>query len=67
MFIAPESNLIPVVSDIVVGSLLIRMNDSTMGGINSLNYRQRSFIENWEAQNFRINLVAKKVICVRNK
>jgi len=62
MFIATIPNLFPIIRDIAVGSLYIRMHASKMGGINSLNVRQRKFIQNWEAEAFRIRLAKNRVV-----
>ncbi len=59
LFIAAEDKLSPMIRDIVAGSLFIRIHASNMGGINALNKRQRDFIDNWEAEKFRVQLAAK--------
>ena len=58
LFVAAEPALVPAIKDIVVGSLFIRRNARRMGGINALNSRQRDFIKNWEADQFRLQLAA---------
>ena len=60
LFIAAESALVSVVRDIVIGSLYIRRKAHKMGGINALSSRERDFIENWEAEQFRVQLAAGK-------
>lgn len=59
LLIAAEPHLVPIIRDIAQGSLYVRLHASRMGGINSLSNRQRRFIENWEAETFRVNLAAK--------
>ncbi len=59
LFIAGEPVMADIVKDIVVGSLFVRGHARDMGGINGLNKRQRDFIENWEAEKFRVQLAAK--------
>ena len=58
LFIAAEAALVPVARDVAVGSLFIRRNARNMGGINALTGRQRDFIKNWEAEQFRVQLAA---------
>jgi rhamnose utilization protein RhaD (predicted bifunctional aldolase and dehydrogenase) len=48
-----------VIRDIVAGSLFIRVEAQNFGGINPLNNKQREFIENWEAEKFRVQLADK--------
>ncbi len=56
LFVVGNARMAEIVKDIVVGSLFVRSNAQDMGGINGLNRRQRDFIENWEAEKFRIQL-----------
>ncbi|NQU41609.1 MAG: class II aldolase [Lentisphaerae bacterium] len=56
LFIAGEPTMAGIVRDIVVGSLFVRSHAQDMGGINGLNKRQRGFIDNWEAEKFRVQL-----------
>ena len=58
LFIAGETALVPVIRDIVIGSLYIRRNADKMGGVNALSRRERDFIKNWEAEQFRVQLAA---------
>ena len=59
LFIATKPALVPVARDVAVGSLFIRRNAQDMGGINALTGRQRDFIKQWEAEQFRVQLAAK--------
>jgi len=56
LFIAGDDKMAEILKEIVVGSLFVRRNAQDMGGINGLNRRQREFISNWEAEEFRIQL-----------
>jgi len=60
LFIAAEAALAGVIKDIVIGSLFIRRNAYNMGGINALNRRQRDFVENWEAEKFRVEIASSQ-------
>ncbi|MHC4294605.1 MAG: class II aldolase/adducin family protein [Planctomycetota bacterium] len=59
LFIAADKKLVPIIRDLVVGSLFVRMHAQDMGGINALNKRQREFINNWEPEKFRIQLAGR--------
>jgi hypothetical protein len=59
LFIASKPALVPVARDVATGSLFIRRNARNMGGINALTSRQRDFIKQWEAEQFRVQLAAK--------
>ncbi len=59
LFIVAAGRMAPIIRDIVVGSLQVRMHAQDMGGINPLNQRQRRFIENWEAEKFRGDLAGR--------
>jgi len=56
LFVAAEAKVAAMIRDIVAGSLFVRYNAARMGGINPLNRRQREFIDNWEAEQFRVQL-----------
>ena len=58
LFVAANKKTGDVIREIVGSSLFIRYNANRMGGIFSLNKRQRDFINNWEAEAFRQTLVA---------
>jgi rhamnose utilization protein RhaD (predicted bifunctional aldolase and dehydrogenase) len=58
LFVVAKPALLTVITDIVTGSLFIRMNAHNMGGINALSSQQRDFIKNWEAEQFRVQLAA---------
>ncbi len=59
LFVVAPDRMAPIIRDIVVGSLQVRMHAQDMGGINPLNERQRRFIENWEAEKFRVDLAGR--------
>ena len=56
LFVAGERKIAKTVRDIVAYSIFIRTNAKRMGGICSLNKRQRDFINKWEAEAFRKKL-----------
>lgn len=56
LFIAASDKIAPAVRDIVKNSFLIRTNASRLGGILTLNYAERDFINRWEADAFRKKL-----------
>jgi rhamnulokinase len=60
LFVAGTEKIAPVVRDIVLYSIFIRINAHRMGGIVILNKRQKDFINNWESEAFRKKLVSKK-------
>ena len=53
LFVASNKKVAQTVRDIVAYSAFIRSNAKRMGGILSLNKRQRDFINRWEAEAFR--------------
>ncbi|MBN2181218.1 MAG: hypothetical protein JW715_04830, partial [Sedimentisphaerales bacterium] len=53
LFIAANEKTAPVIAEITIGSLFVRMQAQKFGGINALNKRQQDFINNWEAEAFR--------------
>jgi rhamnose utilization protein RhaD (predicted bifunctional aldolase and dehydrogenase) len=53
LFIAANEKIAPVIADITVGSLYVRMQATRFGGILALNKRQQDFINNWESEAFR--------------
>ncbi|OHB53001.1 MAG: hypothetical protein A2Y10_03535 [Planctomycetes bacterium GWF2_41_51] len=59
LLIRANKKLSVVIRDIVAGSLFVRVEAQKFGGINSLNSQQRKFIQNWEAEKFRVQLAAK--------
>lgn len=58
LFVTANKKTGDIIRDIVASSLFIRYNANRMGGIYSLNKRERDFINNWEAEAFRQTLVA---------
>ena len=59
LFIAASDKMAEIISEIVIGSLFVRIHAQYMGGINALNKQQRAFINNWEAEKFRIQLAGR--------
>ena len=59
LFIAGDAKMVPIIKDLVVGSLFVRSHAQDMGGTNALTKRQRDFICNWEAEGFRIELARR--------
>lgn len=57
LFVVSKPAAAETVKDIALGSLYIRYNADKLGGIASLNKRQREFILNWEAESFRQKMV----------
>ncbi len=53
LFIVSKPKTAHIIRDIVLSSLVIRANAFRMGGILSMNKRQRDFISHWEADAFR--------------
>lgn len=60
LFVAADKKATPVIGEIAVGSLQIRMHAAGLGGILALNKRQQDFIANWESEAFRKELVSSK-------
>ena len=60
LFVAADNKTTPVIGEISTGSLQIRMNATRFGGIRALNKRQQDFINNWESEAFRKQLVSTK-------
>jgi rhamnose utilization protein RhaD (predicted bifunctional aldolase and dehydrogenase) len=58
LFVAAKKKMAQTVRDIVAYSAFIRINAKRMGGICSLNKRQRDFINRWEAEAFRKKVAA---------
>jgi NAD(P)-dependent dehydrogenase (short-subunit alcohol dehydrogenase family) len=58
LFVVSNPSAAETIKDIAQGSFYIRYNADKLGGISSLNKRQREFILNWEAESFRKNLVS---------
>jgi len=58
LFVASAPSAAETVRDIALGSFYIRHNAVRLGGINSLNKRQREFILNWESESFRKKMVS---------
>ncbi len=57
LFVACESKTIRTVFDVAVSSMFIRSNAADLGGLATLSARQRAFINNWEAESYRKQLV----------
>ena len=53
LFVASKKKMAQTVRDIVAYSAFIRTNAKRLGGICSLNKRERDFINRWEAEAFR--------------
>lgn len=58
LFVAGKKKIAQTVRDIVAYSAFIRCNAKHMGGICSLNKRQRDFINRWESEAFRKKLIS---------
>jgi NAD(P)-dependent dehydrogenase (short-subunit alcohol dehydrogenase family)/rhamnose utilization protein RhaD (predicted bifunctional aldolase and dehydrogenase) len=58
LFVAGKKKIAQTVRDIVAYSAFIRCNAKQMGGITSLNKRQRDFINRWESEAFRKKLIS---------
>jgi len=56
LFVAGSKKIAATVRDIVNYSIFIRTNAARMGGILSLNKRQRDFINKWESEAFRMKV-----------
>jgi rhamnose utilization protein RhaD (predicted bifunctional aldolase and dehydrogenase) len=58
LFVAGKKKMAQTMRDIVAYSAFIRCNAKRMGGILSLNKRQRDFINKWESEAFRKKLAS---------
>ncbi len=58
LFVAGKKKIAQTVRDIAAYSAFIRCNAKRMGGISSLNKRQRDFINRWESEAFRKKLIS---------
>jgi NAD(P)-dependent dehydrogenase (short-subunit alcohol dehydrogenase family)/rhamnose utilization protein RhaD (predicted bifunctional aldolase and dehydrogenase) len=58
LFVAGRKKVAATIRDIVASSFFIRGNAYHLGGISSLNKRQQDFINQWEAEAFRKELVS---------
>ncbi len=58
LFVAGKKKIAQTARDIVAYSAFIRCNAKQMGGIRSLNKRQRDFINRWESEAFRKKLIS---------
>ncbi|MHC4149088.1 MAG: class II aldolase/adducin family protein [Planctomycetota bacterium] len=58
LFVAGTKKIAPAVRDIVASSFFIRANASRLGGVLTLNKRERDFIEQWESEAFRKKLAS---------
>lgn len=58
LFVAGKKKIAQTVRDIVAYSAFIRCNAKHLGGICSLNKRQRDFINRWESEAFRKKLIS---------
>lgn len=56
LFVAAEEKLVPTIRDVALSSFAIRTGASRLGGISVLNKRQRNFINEWEAEAFRLKV-----------
>ena len=57
LFVSADEKTAPIINDIVASSLFIRTNAAAMGGVHVLTKREGNFINNWEAEAFRKQLV----------
>jgi len=60
LFVAGKKKMAQTVRDIVEYSAFIRSNAKLMGGIRTLNKRERDFINRWEAEAFRKKVASGK-------
>jgi NAD(P)-dependent dehydrogenase (short-subunit alcohol dehydrogenase family)/rhamnose utilization protein RhaD (predicted bifunctional aldolase and dehydrogenase) len=58
LFVAGKKKIAQTVRDILAYSAFIRCNAKRLGGITSLNKRQRDFINRWESESFRKKLIS---------
>ncbi len=58
LFVAGTKKIAPAVRDIVASSFFIRANASRLGGVLTLNKKERDFIEQWEPDAFRKKLAS---------
>jgi NAD(P)-dependent dehydrogenase (short-subunit alcohol dehydrogenase family)/rhamnose utilization protein RhaD (predicted bifunctional aldolase and dehydrogenase) len=61
LFVAADKKTAPVIHDITIGSLVVRMYAEKFGGIIALSKSQRDFVINWESEAFRMKQVAASV------
>ena len=59
LLVAGDEKSIPVVEDVTNSSLIIRSTAADLGGVNTLNRRQEQFIDKWEAESYREQIVTK--------
>ncbi|MDO8302510.1 MAG: SDR family oxidoreductase [Sedimentisphaerales bacterium] len=57
LFVSADEKTAPIINDIVASSFFIRTNAAAMGGVHVLTRREADFINNWEAEAFRKQLV----------
>ncbi|MHC4212131.1 MAG: SDR family oxidoreductase [Planctomycetota bacterium] len=57
LFVASEMKLASIIAGITGGSLFVRSHAADFGGVLSLTKREQDFINNWESEAFRKNLV----------
>jgi NAD(P)-dependent dehydrogenase (short-subunit alcohol dehydrogenase family)/rhamnose utilization protein RhaD (predicted bifunctional aldolase and dehydrogenase) len=57
LFVSADEKSAPIVNDIAVSSFFIRTNAAALGGVHVLTKRQADFINNWEAEAFRKQLI----------
>jgi NAD(P)-dependent dehydrogenase (short-subunit alcohol dehydrogenase family) len=57
LFVIADEKTAPIINDIVASSLFIRTNAAVLGGVHVLTKREGDFINNWEAEAFRKQLV----------
>lgn len=56
LFIAGRESAIPMIREVITASLYIRRIAEQFGSVEPMTSAERDFIENWEAESFRINL-----------
>jgi len=61
LFVAGKKKMAATVRDIVAYSMFIRTNANQMGGILTLNKKERKFINEWESETFRMKLASGQV------
>ncbi len=60
LFVAANKKTALLIAEITTCSVLVRMYATKFGGVLALNKRQQDFINNWESEAFRKELVAGK-------
>jgi NAD(P)-dependent dehydrogenase (short-subunit alcohol dehydrogenase family)/rhamnose utilization protein RhaD (predicted bifunctional aldolase and dehydrogenase) len=58
LFVAADKSLAPLVAEMEDGCVTVRMHAHRFGGVFGLSRREQEFINNWESEAFRRNLVS---------